>query len=220
MSLNKNQKRITVKLLPKLIASFDAQLEGLFISRDRFIDYVVSIEIDNLVADLPRVRLSKKGARAVRDALDAAGAIHVSIRLQSSTWAALDKALSERNIVRDAFFNRLIALLRCNSNLRKLLDVPLHRDMRYPNADIPIPISPIEAMEELQADPLYSLREVVRITCNGEGLWSIGFPPEMTCFNDDVSIPATAKHRKLLRDLLDPGTRRQTRGRTTRGRVS
>lgn len=194
-------RKITAKITTKLLHSFSAQLDALFLKRDAYLDHVLTREIAELRTDLAGCKLSPKAKRFISGELKKTGTSVINVTISRETADALDAVVAEGNLVRDAFLNRLIALLRCGETVRKVLEVPRTIDGRGFALMQGMPVSPMEAMEELRDDPLFYLRQFVQDR-HEEGLYTVaGFPFAFCCYVRDEVVPHTAANRKLRIDL-------------------
>ncbi len=196
-------RKISVRVGDKLMGSFQAQLDALHVKRDAYLDHIISGEVVYLRAELAGKKLSRKGRRYIaRDVMRTGKLFNLTIR--KTTADALDSVVEESNMVRDAFLNRLIVMLRCGETLRSIWNVPRTMDGPVFRGTQGMPVSPLEAMEELRADPLYYLRTFMKEHHN-EGLYTTaGLPPAFCCYLDDLAIPGTTAHIELMTDLLSP----------------
>ena len=155
-----SQTKITVKIFEPLLKDFERQIEALFIKRDAFLNSVIQEEIKHLARDMQGKKLSSKANRYISGELKRLGAKQVNIVVDQSTADALNVVVKETNIVRDAFFNRLILLLRSDADFVKHLDLPAFINGSELESGIEqMPTCPLAAMAAVQNDPLYYFRE-------------------------------------------------------------
>lgn len=212
--------KLTAKVYAPMYAAFDRQLSNALLRRDAFLDRMISQEIQHLRNDLEGKRLSNEANRYISHSLktlggkDAPPLRQVSIAVKHETAEALRAAVDEHNLVRDAFLNRLIALVRSSDELLRVLELPncvggARRAARRKQEDLPdMPTSPLRAIEETLSDPFYYLRAAceARYSC---GLYLLEFPVEymgLYCYLDDDQVPGTLAYRdreKIDRQQLD-----------------
>lgn len=190
-----SQTKITVKVFEPLLKDFERQIEALFIKRDAFLNSVIREEIKHLARDMQGKKLSSKANRYISGELKRLGTHPVNIVVDESTAKALNAVVKETNIVRDAFFNRLILLLRSSTTLLTYLDLPAFiTGSEFETVHVyPMPTSPLQTMAAVQNDPLYYLREGVEERLK-TGLYLIDLSPEFvgfTCYMEDTEIPGT-----------------------------
>ncbi len=206
-----SQTKITVKIYEPLLKAFDKQIEALFIKRDAFLNSVIKEELNHLARDMEGKRLSSKANRYISGELKKLGTKQVNIVVDQTTADALkiivDGTTNEdgtnngdgANIVRDAFFNRLIMFLRSSDIFLKHLDLPLViNGSEFESGIDPMPTSPLEAMLAVQKDPLYYLREGAEERFK-TGLYLMELPPELvgfTCYIDDAQVPGTEAYKQ------------------------
>lgn len=194
--------KLTAKIFAPMYAGFDKQVNAALLRRDAFLDRMISVETAHLREDLQGLRLSAEGHSYISDSLKRLGGKkapplrQISIAVRHETADALRAIVEEHNIVRDAFLNRLIALLRSSDKLLKALDLPVRVRANRRDGTDDMPTSPLEAIQETQWDPFYYLRSASheRHDC---GLYLLPFPGEliaMSCYLPDDEIPDTAAH--------------------------
>lgn len=156
--------KITARLFEPMYADFDRQIADALLRRDAFLDRVISCEIGHLRTDLTGKRLSDKAKRYVAGRLKSLGGKdssplrQVSIAVRQETANALRVVVAEHNLVRDAFINWLITLLRSSDKLLECLDLPTRVTTSRRDGTQDMPTGPIKAIEETQLDPFYYLR--------------------------------------------------------------
>ncbi|MHB0990286.1 MAG: hypothetical protein ACYC0M_03280 [Burkholderiales bacterium] len=194
-----SQTKITVKIFEPLLKNFDKQIETLFIKRDAFLNRVLQEELKHLARDMQGKKMSSKANRYISGELKKLGTKQVNIVVDQSTADELKDIVNDTNIVRDAFFNRLILLLRSNTDLLKYLDLPAFiNGSEFKSVIDPMPTSPLQAMLEVLNDPLYYLREGAEERLK-TGLYLIELPPKLvgfTCYLDDAQVPGTEAYKQ------------------------
>lgn len=205
---------ITARLYAPMHKDFDRQLTAALLRRDAFLDRMIAGEIQHLREDLAGKKLSPVANRFIAGKLKGMGKKgdpalkQVSIAVRPATANALRVATTKHNLVRDAFLNRLITLLRSSDKLLDALDLPkkvVGSDWR--DGSEPMPTSPLKAIEATESDPLYYLRNACHQR-HGCGLYALDFPESVigfSCFLDDDRIPGTPENaRRIESETLEP----------------
>lgn len=210
--------KITAKLFEPMYLDFDRQLSDALMRRDAFLDRMISQEIPYLRDDLRGKQLSPEANRFISGELkrlggsDAGPLRQVSISVRHETAKELRAVVEEHNLVRDAFLNRLIALLRASDKLLGALGLP--KRVRWGRADgtEDMPTSPMRVIDETLGDPFYYLRAACEER-HGCGLHLLEFPPQLLglyCYLDDDRVPGTPGYldgkevsKQLLANLED-----------------
>ena len=204
---------ITARLYAPMYRDFDRQLNAALLRRDAFLDRMIAGEIVHLREDLAGKKLSPAANRFIAGKLKGMGKKgdpelrQVSIAISAATAEALDAAKRQHHLMRDAFLNRLIALLRASDQLLDALDLPKVVGQDWRDGSEPMPTSPLKAIEATEADPLYYLRNACHQR-HGCGLYALDFPESLiglSCFLDDDRIPGTPEHaRRIASEALEP----------------
>ncbi len=199
--------KITAKLFSLMHDSFEAQLKRGFISRDAFLDHVISAELKHMEKDLHGLKLSSKANRYISGQLKRLGGdnarelVTVTIKLRKETAVALNELVDFHNLVRDALLNRIVMMLRSNDSLLKKLDLPTRINSRRLEGVQDMPVSPMAAILETMADPFYYLRAA----CEQEyecGLYVMPLLEGMdafACYLPDSQVPSTAAYERRVR---------------------
>jgi hypothetical protein len=196
--------KMTVKVFSPLYEAFSRQLLQLPIKRDGFLNHVLRAEVARLDTAMEGKRNSPEARRYISRQLKKLGTITVSLAVDAETVAKLDHAVEKANLVRDAFVNRLIALLRSSDKLLAHLDLPKEDKGRYEGVSYGLPpTSPMKRLEEAFLDPL----DVLHILCEARyetNLYLVPFQPDaFACYLDDVCVPGTKAHHELVGESLD-----------------
>lgn len=199
-----NQTKITVKIHEPLLRYFDHQIHNLFIKRDAFLNAMIKGEVEHLADDMKGRRLTRRAKRYIAGELKRMGTTQVNVVVDKSTADALNAVVEASNMVRDAFINRLIMLLRSSGPLLSYLDLPQTITERDFGACVePMPTSPLNAMEAVHADPLFYLR----IACKERhqtGLYLVDLSPTyagFSCYIEDSSVPGTPAYEQVQKDV-------------------
>jgi len=198
-----SQTKITVKIYEPLLRDFDRQIEKLFIKRDAFLNAMLREELQHLAHDMEGKRLTPITKRYIAGELKRMGTTPVNVVVDKATADALNAIVETSNLVRDAFVNRLIMLLRSSSPLLRYLELPEYIiGSVFESYVEPMPVSPMRAMESVHADPLFYLR----IACEERhrtGLYLLELSPKLvgfTCYMDESEVPGTQAYDQVQRD--------------------
>lgn len=199
-----SQTKITVKIYEPLLRDFDKQIDALFIKRDAFLNNMIKGEVQHLAADMEGKRLSASAKRYIAGELKRLGTVPVNIVVDRATADNLNAVVDATNLVRDAFVNRLIMLLRSSHQLLNYLELPeFITGSAFDSCIEPMPTSPMKAIEAVHSDPLFYLR----VACEERhktGLYLLDLPPKLAgfaCYLDDASVPGTEVHAQMQRDV-------------------
>ncbi len=199
--------KITVKIYEPLLRDFDRQINSLFIKRDAFLNAMIKEEVQHLANDMDGKRLTLKAKRYISGQLKRLGTVQVNVVVEKSTADALNAVVGTSNLVRDAFINRLIMLLRSSSPLLKHFDLPeFITGSAFESYVEPMPTSPLQAIESVNSDPLFYLR-VACAERHNTGLYLIELPLKLAgfaCYLDDIEVPGTEAYAEsqLNTDIL------------------
>jgi len=198
---------VSFRVPTKLWEGFTSQANALFLNRGPFLDHMLSVELPHLQEDLKGLALSMRAKRFISGAIKKEVPLspNVNIEVHTDTANLLRALAKEHNLVRDAFFCRLLVLLRCSDTLLEYLKVPPHASDRGLNVLLEeMPTSPMKALEAVRDNPLYYLREHVE-HIHGCGLYRVALPiPTLHCYIEDEHVAGTranARLSKLLRML-------------------
>lgn len=217
-----NETKITAKIYEPLLYGFNKQLTSLHLKRDSFVNAMIKSEIKHLAKDVKGKKLSIKAKRYISGELKRMGTVTVNIVVDKETADSLSVVVENSNIVRDAFLNRLIMLLRASDALLKTLGLPIsYRELD--SSFEAMPNSPLKAIESIMSDPLYYLREA----CEDKyelGLYSILLPKKLhgfSCYIEDENVPGTVEFEKMQKmgdelllqlESLEAGLDEETQG--------
>jgi hypothetical protein len=198
-----SQTKITVKIYEPLLKDFDRQLNNLFIKRDAFLNSMIQREVQHLAHDMESKRLTIRAKRHIAGELKRMGTTTVNVVVDKATADALNAVVDSSNLVRDAFMNRLIMLLRSSGPLLKYLELPeFITDSEFDSCLEPMPTSPMKALEAVHADPLFYLRAACEERYK-TSLYLMDLPPKLagfTCYVDESMVPGTKAFEQLQRD--------------------
>lgn len=204
MSTNKvsSSTKLTVRFFGPMYADFKRQLGTYLLQRDAFLDRVIAQEIPYLREDLQGKVLSQAAHRFISSELKNLGRPdlnrtliqqQVSIAVRPETAEALRAVVQDHNLVRDAFLNRLVALLRSSKRLLDALDLPHSVTSFRKDGTEDMPTSPLKTFEVTLADPFHYLRAACheRYQC---GLYALPFPRKLqalSCYLSDEEVEGT-----------------------------
>lgn len=199
-----SQTKITVKIYEPLLRHFDKQIDALFIKRDAFLNAMIREEVQHLANDMDGKKLSSSAKRYIAGELKRLGTVAVNVVVDKSTADALNAIVDSTNIVRDAFVNRMIMLLRSSQPLLNYLELPAFiTGSAFDSCVEPMPTSPMKAIEAVHSDPLFYLR----VACEERhktGLYLIDLPTKLagfSCYLDDSMVPGTEAHAQMQKDV-------------------
>lgn len=190
-----SKTKMTVKIWDRLQTAFNSDVDRLCLKRDAFLNRMLSCETECLASDLAGKRLSPLARKYIAGELKRMGTTPVNIVVDQAVADALNAVVEEANIVRDAFFNRMLWLLRGGQALLDYLELPHFITSSEYERYIPeaMPTAPIKAMQAIQSDPLHYLR----VACEERhaiGLYLLDLPPAyngFACWIDDTQVPGT-----------------------------
>jgi hypothetical protein len=193
-----NQTKITVKICNRLLRAFNQDIDRLFLKRDAFLNQMIATETEYLAQDLAGKRLSSRAKRHIAGELKRLGTTPVNVVVDKEVANALNAVVNETNIVRDAFINRMLWLLRGGEAMLDGLNLPKFINASEFESFTPeaMPTAPLKAMRAFQLDPLHYLR----VGCEDRhdtGLYLLDLPPKLTgfaCWLDDFLVPGTASY--------------------------
>lgn len=181
------KRKVTLKVFTPLLHEAESRLDALHMRRDSFLGHLIDRELPHLESDLQGKRLSISARRFIARSLKRLGTSQINVQLDSATAERLDEIANETNLVRDSFINRLLYLSLCSEALLRYFEVPLASPAMCPHGR---PTGYFQAIQEIQADPLASLRELVKAK-HGKGLYLAPLPLELAafeCYLDDETF--------------------------------
>ena len=198
-----SQTKITVKIEDRLLKGFEDQINKLFIKRDAYLNAMIQKEARHLANDMEGKRLTSRAKRYIAGELKRMGTTQVNIAVDKATADLLNTVVKKSNIVRDAFMNRLILLMRASSLLLNYLELPeFITGSDFDSYVEPMPTSPLKAIEAVHTDPLSYLR----IACQERfqtGLYLLDLPPKLigfTCYMEDSLVPDTKAYKQMQKN--------------------
>lgn len=224
---NSTKQKISFKASVILLKLFNEKLLNLPISKDLFLNNLIRTECERLACDLRGKRLSDEGKKIIAEHLKMMryGTKQVSVVVDTEVAARLNEIVAKHNIVRDSFLNRILYFLLLTEPLRKLLQLPAEIDPISHHKISEkvcggllwetIPVSPIEWLTQVLADPFRYLREV-RVNAVAEQgggreeqeeaakLYLIPMPEKLfgfTCYAEDSALPGTNLYKEMEEEL-------------------
>ena len=198
------ETKITAKIYLPMLVDFNRRINQLHIKRDSYLNAMIKAELTHLEKDMRGKVLSSKAKRYIAGSLKRMGTVNVNIVVEKETAERLNKIVSESNLVRDAFINRLILLLRSSDAFLEKSELPLRINTNaYKSMVWDLPTSPLKAVEEVMADPLYYLR-IASEENDGQGLYERLLPHNMfgfCCYVEDIYIPGTIDNMAFHAEL-------------------
>jgi len=190
---------ISFRVSPKLWQDFTVQANALFLNRGPFLDHMLSIELPYLQEDLKGLKLSLRAKRYISGAIKKEVPLSPNVNFEVSTETAelLRSIVRDHNLVRDAFFWRLLVLLRGSNHLLNYLEIPLNATDRGLNMHLEdMPASPLKAMTAVCENPLFYMRHHVQHV-HGCGLYIVDLQvPALHCYIADEQVVGTRANKK------------------------
>lgn len=199
-----NKTKITAKIFLPLINNFNEQLSALHIKRDSFLNSMLKSEIKYLAAEMKDKKLSKKAKQYISGELKRMGTDKletVNIVVDKDLADELNRIVESSNLVRDAFINRLILLLRSSDEFLSFMELPISLSASDFNAAEYMACSPLKTIESVMTDPLYYLR-IAADERFGKGLYELELPSGFigfSCYIDDDLVPGTVAYNEQLK---------------------
>lgn len=212
----KDKQKMSFRVYEVLLGRFNKEFQNLPLARDQFISNLIRTECECLAADLEGKRLSDEAKVFIANRLRSMekGTRPVSIVIDTNVVARLNEIVEKTNIVRDAFLNRILYFLLLTVRLRNHLDLPdelnqfqiiskRKSELRWEN----IPVSPIEWLAQVLADPFCYLREELsRHNEGGNKLYLMPMEEEFvgfTCFAEYSELPGTDAYKRQQEEFSD-----------------
>ncbi len=162
-------------------------------------------EIDRLQDALNGKELSSVANRWISGRLKTLGTTTINLGVEKSIARRLGDVVDSHNLVRDAFFNRLILFLRSPDALLKHLGLPIQKDRSIlkSHVDIDMPLSPLANLRETFHDPLWYIHEAILEVQEIHAYLLPFSSPDMsgfTCWIDDKYVPSTGAYKQRERE--------------------
>lgn len=158
----KPTRKILVSVWNPVLEKFRTKVEAACLRRDAFLDRVVQGELDALAAEDGPAN-SPEAKRCIEEHFTQLLRKPVGITLATDTIARLDQICNDKNVVRDAFINRILFCLVADRRMLEVLfPIEEYRDQVFPDWEAPGHGSlwrPIETMIELTDEPFAFIRE-------------------------------------------------------------
>lgn len=212
--------KITIKLIEQLNTHLNAQLEASFMKRDKFIAHLISTQLADLSKALAGRKLSPKARQYIFSHFKRSDTNTVNLVIEQDLANQLNELVEKHNLMRDAVLNRIIFFTIASWNFYRKAQVPTTIESVISNSPylLTLPISPIEAVQELLKDPLLYVKEAFELT-HGESIFTYDFshinfdgldPLCFSCFIEESSVPGTkapkdqqSQVEELIKDLLE-----------------
>jgi hypothetical protein len=161
-------KKISTRIWSLLLTSLETKIERACLRRDPYLERVLTIELDYLDQEIP-IANSPAAHRFIAERLDALPHSRkmVTLTLRRELIEKLDDICRRKNIVRDAFFNRLFFLLVAGRNNLDMVFTQLDsewrqeiwEDHRNEGSIYNYVFNPLEA----EVNPFWALRTALEI---------------------------------------------------------
>lgn len=216
--MKKAQQKISFKIYKPLLEIINTQFRSLPLSRDSFLNGLIYSECRYLEKELKgKPALSTRANRYISAKLNGLdklkeGVKQVNIVVDKETADYLNKVVSEKNIVRDAFLNRLFLFLAAPPNLFNWSCFSgVEKTTEYwPQDELKVlHVSPLQYVSEALRDPFEMLRqsfERVERVDDVVGLYLLQLPEKytgFTCFMEDKEVPGTEEYEKDQAELAE-----------------
>jgi hypothetical protein len=196
-----------MKVYSVLWDNFDEQINRLPISRDQFLNRVLRMETPRLAEAMAGKKLSGKANRWISSQLTRLGTKTINIGVDKEVARDLNEVVHKSHLVRDAFFNRLIVLLRSSDKFLDQLELPKYEDgsvgKEY-GKTIAKPVSPLSALGDIFEDPLWYLHMAAQ-EIHETSLYLLPFFSSkldgFACWINDEMVPGTRANRHQQREL-------------------
>ncbi|MBF0354950.1 MAG: hypothetical protein HQL43_06930 [Alphaproteobacteria bacterium] len=202
----KEMTKMTFKVDTRRWKSFDERVNSLPIKRDPFLNNIIKREAPRLAKAMEGKKLSGTANRWISGQLARLRTTTVNIGIEKSVAEDLKLVVAESHMVRDAFFNRLIAFLMPSDKLLDYFDLPHSEDGSVGRAYVNIqkPVSPMATLVDTFDDPLWYLHMAVE-EVHETNLYLLDFPsPKMdgyACWLDDARVPKTKANKQAQREM-------------------
>lgn len=167
MAAEKTKMMVSVWTL--LVQRLNAEMALLGFRRDSYLNHVIGDESQNLRDELPRPNSDKAKAFLV-DQLKLLPRTSVSIVLDKAVYEKMEGVLTEKNVARDCFVNRLFFFLVADSILERL-GIHVKGGWRQD-----ISINPLKAARGFLHDPFFDIRVALQERRDNQTFYSLEIP--------------------------------------------
>ena len=156
--------KVTFHVFTPFNRRFNQTLNELFLKRDSFLDHLISAELFHLEKALKGKKNSEKAKRYINDGMDKKRtSTALTVVVKKHTAERLRKIVTEHNINRDAFINRLFLFMILKDGGLKKLGIPtvVHFSMIDDMVIESVSTSPFQCISQVIADPFFYIRTVL-----------------------------------------------------------
>lgn len=194
------QTKITLRIESRLLQMFDDKLKSLFIKRDAFLNHIIKNEVPYLLKEIGDLVLSKMARLYISRELKRLGTKNINVVVDKETSELLNEVVKRKNIVRDAFVNRLILHLLSRDKFLDYMDLPRFiNHSEFESYFEQLPTAPLDILRLVIEDPLYYQRLGAEER-HRKGLYLLDMPEKLvgfSCFLHDYQIPGSVPNEEL-----------------------
>lgn len=209
-------KKIAIKIWAPTAEKMEKRFEALFLRRDAFLNYVLRIEISRLKEcqneqNLPEVY------QYIQHELNQLDRKTVAFSFDEELITEIELICKEKNIVRDAFYNRVLLLLvASHEQVRRLLGLNEGWDEQFKAWLIDktgLYLNPeFYPLTENHTDPFFFLHDYLQEFDDDTNIYSKVFGIKqfkntnlagLNCFLPSLAIPEKWQSEETKRDLAD-----------------
>lgn len=215
-------RKIMVNVWLPVLDSLNKKVEAAGLRRDLFLDRVLQGELLELEKE-PATPNSEEAKRCIAEHIAQLNCRSISLNLSDKTIQKLNELCQQKNIVRDAFINRVLLCLVAKPRILEILfPIEDYREKVFEYWEKPGHAhlwQPLDTMGELVNDPFSFIRECLERAReenhdDSYTFYQTHIPDRLfgdkvkgilglNVFLPDVLVPGHPLHRELIDDLLD-----------------
>lgn len=204
-----NQTKLTFRVFNGVDKRLKDALNQNFIKRDAFVEHLINVELPNLSEALQGVKNSDKARAFINVSMEKKRrTTTMTVVVEKTIANRLRKITEDHNLSRDAFINRLLIFVLLNE--KQLEAIGVKREAAQVESEIGyvegIPTSPMEAFSYWMNDPMFLIRESLRLS--GENMYLMDLDclmAELTfrtaCYLPDDHLP-DPEFEELCKSIL------------------
>lgn len=187
--------KITVRVATKLWTKLTDLAHETGFKRDALFSRVLGNELRELASELNGRTLSEKAKREVNSHLKNLDLTQTSIQLDELVVGQLNEIVRIHNLNRDSVINRVLLFFVASDTFLNALDLePVVTEdiFRVTEAEIAVPLSPLETIRNVVSDPFYVIRTVLQ-HAGEKGVYAVALPNQLfglTCYCNDLELPS------------------------------
>lgn len=162
-----NQTKLTFSVFKGVEQRLKKSLDQLFIKRDGFIEHLINTELPNLKDAMAGLKNSPSARAFINKSMDKKRlTTTITVVVKKSLASKLKQVIDEHNLSRDAFINRMLIFTLLNAKQLEALGIERTASEIESRIDFvdAIPTSPMEAFSYWMDDPLFLIRESLKLT--------------------------------------------------------